>query len=799
MNRVDYNQLGHLYTFGKNSHGQLGLAKFIDSSEIYSDQDNYVEKPYLQKDFLNVTWVSCGVLHTGFISGGSVYTCGNGSFGKLGNGGTEDLKVPTLVFSAEPCIQVVCANEHTMLLTQSGVIYAWGSGTFGRLGDNSTNKATIPRRIYLSSVKKIAAGGASSAAITEKGELYTWGYNKYGQLGHGTEKDVSCPTLVSYFKNTTISDVSVGDRHMGCIDVNGNLFTWGVNDEFQLGDGSSFNKSTPVYIRTKSNTLFKKIVCGSIYTCAISDDYDRNGLYIWGTFTDFSSSTPKRFTDDVESLDCSSDCGKHIILVKNNGEVWGSGWSRYCQLGQYHDLLPLGPLKGFVGKPYMVACGSYHSAILYKEPFNAAVFGFVSRFPFISYQTISNSQYISNIKEGVTSDGDTILHIIAKYEGNEPLPPKFGKDSYLFDVSLFLKLNKKQLPAFFYNTKLLEWVKGLEENDINYCDPETGNTCLHEAALSQEYIQQILNIYKSYPKLINEKLRNDKGERAFDLIPKTMALQLKKQLGIYDIGIIFTDRQKKLAEKIRLFIEENCFNCLLISDSSQLKERKPIGYIFIVSSESLQSEFCKSILYDVASKGPMVSIWGEKLAISDPKLESCIYRSQLVDLSQAELWNGSISTLMEGVYNIINFTKENEGEDDFKSDTLAIQELGEEAVFISFEPIYQKKFKRLFDYLTENGIKILSRDKGVLPSWVVLVIISKKEFSPLVRDEISLAENRNKPVIPIYYSDRNLDASSRYSFANSPKIEYSKEGFPQLLQLIKLYYQYLKASSTKLK
>ncbi|KAH8381687.1 hypothetical protein KR093_010649, partial [Drosophila rubida] len=82
--------------------------------------------------------------------------------------------------------QLECGQEHALLLNANGDVYSWGNGLRGQLGQASLGVEETPQLIEaLAGIKitHIAAGGWHSAAISAFGDLYTWGLNSNGQLG----------------------------------------------------------------------------------------------------------------------------------------------------------------------------------------------------------------------------------------------------------------------------------------------------------------------------------------------------------------------------------------------------------------------------------------------------------------------------------------------------------------------------------------------------------------------------------------------------------------------------------------
>jgi len=95
------------------------------------------------------------------------------------------------------------------------------------------------------------------SAIKNDGTLYMWGLGAYGELGQGEEKRKKSEQEKG--KNATesyspvkvldnIEAVSFGSHHVVALTKDGNIYTWGDNDEGQLGDGTDNSSYTPVKV-----------------------------------------------------------------------------------------------------------------------------------------------------------------------------------------------------------------------------------------------------------------------------------------------------------------------------------------------------------------------------------------------------------------------------------------------------------------------------------------------------------------------------------------------------------------------
>jgi alpha-tubulin suppressor-like RCC1 family protein len=130
----------------------------------------------------------------------------------------------------------------------------------------------------------VSAGGIHTLAIKSDRTLWTWGYNEEGELGDGCTFGLNCynrnsPTQVG--SDNTWGAVSGGTTHSAAIKQNGTLWSWGDNSSGQIGTGCSdstcFYISTPTQVTTDTN--WASTSAGGFFTVAIKTD---GTLWAWG-------------------------------------------------------------------------------------------------------------------------------------------------------------------------------------------------------------------------------------------------------------------------------------------------------------------------------------------------------------------------------------------------------------------------------------------------------------------------------------------------------------------------------------
>ncbi|NXT67061.1 HERC5 ligase, partial [Chaetops frenatus] len=147
---------GELFTWGQNTHGQLGVG----------DQTMLTPKPQLVKRLKGIplAQIAAGGAHSTAVSlSGAVYSWGKNSFGQLGLGDMKDRDCPTYVGALEHwrTVFISCGADHTAVLSKEGLVCTFGAGGSGQLGHNSTRNELRPRvvaELWGARVSHIACG-----------------------------------------------------------------------------------------------------------------------------------------------------------------------------------------------------------------------------------------------------------------------------------------------------------------------------------------------------------------------------------------------------------------------------------------------------------------------------------------------------------------------------------------------------------------------------------------------------------------------------------------------------------------
>ena len=193
--------------------------------------------------------IAAGDRHaTAIGSDENLYTWGSNTHGQLGHADTgvpAAAATPTVAAWDDPqqpvgYVQASAAGDHTMAIDLRGRLWVWGD-----LADG-TDTAT-PARIWPAGTNDTyrfthtSTGRAHYTATGEDHRTWTWGDNTNGQLGHATSTPTQPTTIPGL--NTTVT-ASMADTTIA-IDTNGNTQAWGDNSNGQGGHGDTGETPTP--------------------------------------------------------------------------------------------------------------------------------------------------------------------------------------------------------------------------------------------------------------------------------------------------------------------------------------------------------------------------------------------------------------------------------------------------------------------------------------------------------------------------------------------------------------------------
>lgn len=171
------------------------------------------------------------------------------------------------------------------------------------------------------------------------GNVLVCGQGDVGQLGLGEDvPEKTRPALLADIKD--IVDVQAGGMHSVALTSNGELFTFGCNDEGALGRDTS--EEGAEYLPGKVNLPGKvvKVTCGDSHTaCLLSD----GRVFAWGSFRDSHGNMgltlegnkrePVHLLREHICVSIASGAD-HLVILTKRGHIYTVGCAEQGQLGR---------------------------------------------------------------------------------------------------------------------------------------------------------------------------------------------------------------------------------------------------------------------------------------------------------------------------------------------------------------------------------------------------------------------------------------------------------------------------------
>ena len=314
---------GSVWACGKNEYGQLGLGDTTQRNTFTQVTTNISD----------IKQIACGLVHTFILKNdGSIWSCGYNYDGQLGLGSTTDQSTFTQATTNinNDIKQIACGRNCTYILKNDGSVWSCGNNSYGQLGLGG-DKDYFAHKTFTqiaTDVKQVSCGQYGHVFILKNdGSIWGCGKNDARQLGLGDNTHRTSFTQVTENINNDVKQISCGHNHTIIIKNDGSLWGCGYNNDGELGLGDYDNRSTFTQATTNINNDVNDIVCDYSHTFIIKNDgsvwvtgnneYGQLGLGDYEyrcifTNANFSTESPE---DDIDRL------ALYNYLLSNDIEV----------------------------------------------------------------------------------------------------------------------------------------------------------------------------------------------------------------------------------------------------------------------------------------------------------------------------------------------------------------------------------------------------------------------------------------------------------------------------------------------
>jgi alpha-tubulin suppressor-like RCC1 family protein len=181
----------------------------------------------------------------------------------------------------------------------------------------------------------------SSYLINTNGMLFSWGNNQQGQLGIGSLTTASEVESIPFPPGVNgWSDISGGSAFALAIADDGRIYSWGQNAYGQLGLGHTNRQLSPVRVPFSPDIVAWRVAGGSTHSLLL-DSFGR--LYSWGS-NDYgelgNGTTNRQYSPQLVALPPGVTAWSSIaagnrfsVALGNDGNVYAWGRNNFGQLG----------------------------------------------------------------------------------------------------------------------------------------------------------------------------------------------------------------------------------------------------------------------------------------------------------------------------------------------------------------------------------------------------------------------------------------------------------------------------------
>ena len=323
-------------------------------------------------------------------------------------------------------------SAHTITISDECVAYSFGSNRAdfamgGQLGlEHDEKSVAIPSRIpNLPNIQMVSCGQSFTTCVDYEGFLWSFGFNNDGQLGTGNTTSFNVPQKI--LDIPPVQFVSCGSTYTLIITCDTRLWSCGKNWNGQLFLG-----------HTEKQNKFQQTSFSNVKKIATALDYsilenDKEEIYVCGSnklgqlgFYDSDSQIEPCLMRNKPPNIVQFCVGLyHTLFLDVDGTVFSSGWNLYGQLGIGNNIPPRHALNKILNIPpiKIISCGR-NSSYLIDLDGNVWSFGCGNsgQLGLGHYKNINVPTQIPSIKEiNQISQGASSYHVLLKNSQNEIL------------------------------------------------------------------------------------------------------------------------------------------------------------------------------------------------------------------------------------------------------------------------------------------------------------------------------------------------------------------------------------------
>ena len=190
--------------------------------------------------------------------------------------------------------RIASGNRHSLFVSSAGV-RVYGKNNYGQLGDGTTTDRNSWTTVTFNNlspseiITKVTAGRDFSLALSNLGNVYSWGRNNNGQLGIGTTSSALLPQKINFTnlgEGEFITKIGAGHHHAFAVTNLNRVYGWGSNLYNEINSSVTISHRSPVNIFSTNSfnptdpSEVIVVISGGQHYSTILTNHGR--IYSWG-------------------------------------------------------------------------------------------------------------------------------------------------------------------------------------------------------------------------------------------------------------------------------------------------------------------------------------------------------------------------------------------------------------------------------------------------------------------------------------------------------------------------------------
>lgn len=186
-------------------------------------------------------------------------------------------RVASLAADDVKIVHVACGQAHCAAVSSEGSVYTWGNGGYGRLGHKTQDDIWKPKAIVECKARFVSCGAAHTACfglpILRNGAVCTGDHSLFmwGRVKSASQNAWMYPRTEEELRGWKLKAMATGAGH-NVVYADGSLISWGsgtLSGELGFGEGGKKSSASPAKVDALEGVEVAQLACGLANTFAL--------------------------------------------------------------------------------------------------------------------------------------------------------------------------------------------------------------------------------------------------------------------------------------------------------------------------------------------------------------------------------------------------------------------------------------------------------------------------------------------------------------------------------------------------